>query len=209
MTKHSEKQKENNNMNENTNTETLEKTESEQATSENISEEVKQAAAEAVVENITPEKSSDEIITELNDKNLRLLAEMQNLRSRTAKDLDDARKYAITSFAQDLILVLDNLERAKANIPQDKLTDEAFKNVFEGVEMTFNELLKTLAQHGIERIEPKAGDKFDYKIHQALVQIPTAEFEEGAIVNIVSPGYIIKDRILRPAMVAVAKKLEA
>jgi molecular chaperone GrpE len=177
-----------------------------------ISPEILAAAEQAVegqningVAALTPEEE----IQDLTDKYLRSLAEMQNLRGRVSKDLDDARKYAINNFANDLIPVLENLHRAKSTFNVETLnTDPALKNIVDGVEMTLKALEEAFKKNGIERISPQAGDDFDYKVHQAVVQVPTNDIEAGKIFNMVEAGYTIKDRILRPAIVAVAKKLE-
>jgi molecular chaperone GrpE len=165
------------------------------------------AAAEQAVDGIAP-LTPEEEIQDLTDKYLRSLAEMQNLRARVAKDLDDARKYAINNFANDLIPVVENLHRAKGNFNIDAANADALKNIIDGVEMTLKALEEAFKKNGIERISPQAGDDFDYTIHQAVVQVPTNDIAEGKIFNVVEAGYTIKDRILRPAIVAVAKKLD-
>lgn len=146
-----------------------------------------------------------EEIADLKDKNLRLLAEMQNLRARQQKDLKEAREFAITGFANDMLSVLENLNRASENIPESD--DEVFKSLATGLNMTRDEVNRILGKYDIKRVEPKKGDDFDYKIHQALVQIPTNEFPEGKIVQVIQAGFTMKERVLRPAMVGVAKAL--
>lgn len=160
-----------------------------------------QAAEEVVEEEIDP----SEEIADLKDKNLRLLAEMQNLRVRQQKDLKEAREFAITGFANDMLSVLENLNRASENIPESD--DEVFKSLATGLDMTRDEVNRILGKYDIKRVEPKKGDDFDYKIHQALVQIPTNEFPEGKIVQVIQAGFTMKERVLRPAMVGVAKAL--
>lgn len=173
---------------------------SEEESSEN---EATEEESEEVEEEEIKEMSSEEAILDLEDRNLRLLAEMQNLRSRHQKDMKEAREYAITAFAQDMITILENLNRAKDNIPDED--NEIFKNLVEGINLVREEVIRTFAKHGIERIAPEPGDDFDYKFHQALVQIPTNEYPDGKVVQLIHAGYTIKDRILKPAMVGVAK----
>jgi molecular chaperone GrpE len=175
---------------------------------ENIEELAKQAAAAIDAESPQGGLTPEEEIKDLTDKYLRALADNQNLRARASKDLEDARKYSMTGFAQDLIEVMENLHRAKTSIPEEKREDDATKSILEGVEMTLNALESAFKKHGIERISPNQGDDFDYNFHQAVVQVPTEEVAEGKIYNIVQAGYVLKDRILRPAIVAVAKKAE-
>ncbi|HCR85137.1 MAG TPA: nucleotide exchange factor GrpE [Alphaproteobacteria bacterium] len=159
--------------------------------------EVGQENSEPTYENLQTE------VADLKDKNLRLLAEMQNLRTRQQKDLKDAREYAITGFANDMLVVLENLNRANESIPASE--DEAFKSFVEGLNMVRDEVNRILGKYGIERVAPNIGDDFDYKVHQAVVQVPTNEVAEGKIVQLIQAGYTLKDRPLRPAIVAVAK----
>lgn len=141
-------------------------------------------------------------IKELEDKLLRTMAEMENLRRRTEKELEETRKYAVTGFARDLISVLENLERAEQSIPAD--ADESVQKIGEGVKLTAQELLKVFENYGIQRISPE-GQPFDHNYHQAIVEIPTADHAPGTVVNVMQSGFTIKDRLLRPAMVGVAK----
>lgn len=151
------------------------------------------------------EASVEDQLSEEKDKNLRLLAEMQNMRARQQKDLKDAREYAIAGFAQDMLLILENLNRAKESIPDNEENNEIFKNIVEGIGLVSEEVSRIFTKYGIERVAPEAGEKFDYKFHQAMVQIPTDEFNSGEIVQLIHAGYTLKDRILKPAMVGVAK----
>lgn len=179
--------------------------------SEEVSEEInKDELADAVAgmestgdNRDSAEMTLEEQVQDLEDRNLRLLAEMQNLRNRHQKDMKEAREYAIAGFAQDMLTILENLNRAKENIPDQD--NEIFHNLLEGIDLVREEVIRTFGNHGINRIAPKPGDDFDYKIHQALVQIPTNEFPDGKVVQLISAGYTIKDRILKPAMVGVAK----
>lgn len=140
---------------------------------------------------------------ELKDRVLRTMAEMENVRRRAEKDKVDASAYAVTAFARDILNVSDNLSRAMQATPQEIADD--VKGLVEGVEMTERELLNTLERHGIKQVAPAEGDKFDPKIHQAMFEVPTPTGPSGLVMNVVAPGYVIKDRLLRPAMVGVSK----
>lgn len=141
----------------------------------------------------------------LKDQLLRALADAENARRRARKDVEDARAYAISRFAQDLLGVADNLGRALESIPADKRDgDEAVKAIAEGVEMTVREFEAALARHGITRIEP-LGEKFDYNLHQALFETAETDQPDGIVVQVLQTGYKIGDRLLREAMVGVAK----
>ena len=132
-------------------------------------------------------------------------AETQNVRRRMEKDVQDARNYAATGFARDILSVADNLARALDAIPAEQREDEKLKGFIAGIEATQRELEKVFTQNGITRIAAK-GMPLDPNQHQAMMEIPTDEVEAGTIVQEMQPGYMIKDRLLRPAMVGVAKK---
>lgn len=134
-------------------------------------------------------------------------AETQNVRRRLEKDIADARAYAATAFARDILSVADNLARALEAIPAELREDEKLKNLVAGLEATGRELDKVFSQHGITRIASK-GLPLDPNQHQAMLEVPTEEAEAGTIVQEMQAGYMIKDRLLRPAMVGVAKKPE-
>lgn len=176
----------------------------EQEAEENLDNSENEESNENSAEDVEGEMSLEEQVKDLEDRNLRLLAEMQNLRTRHIKDVKDAREYAISGFAQDMLTILENLNRAKENIPDDE-ENEIFKNLVEGINLVREEVIRTFGNHGIKRVAPEPGDDFDYKFHQALVQIPTNEFPDGKVVQLIHAGYTIKDRILKPAMVGVAK----
>lgn len=142
-------------------------------------------------------------VDSLKDAVLRARAETENVRRRAEKDKADASAYAVTSFARDMLAVTDNLRRALDSLPGD--VPEDFKVVVEGVEMTERELLNTFERYGIAKVIPEAGDKFDPKLHQAMFEVPTDDIPSGSIAQLVNAGYVIKDRLLRPAMVGVAK----
>ena len=134
-------------------------------------------------------------------------AETQNVRRRLEKDIADARTYAATGFARDMLSVSDNLTRALEAIPPELHDDERLKALVTGIEATRRELDKVFGQHGITRIAAM-GLPLDPHQHQAMIEVPSADAEPGTIVQELQSGYMIKDRLLRPAMVAVAKKGE-
>nr|WP_243214550.1 MULTISPECIES: nucleotide exchange factor GrpE [Methylobacterium] len=143
---------------------------------------------------------------ELKDRTLRTLAEMENLRRRTEREVADARAYAVTNFARDLLNSADNIRRALESIPEaDRASaDGAFKALIDGIELTERDLAKTLERHGVKPIEPK-GQRFDPNRHQAMFEVPDPEVPTGTVVQVMQAGYIIGDRVLRPALVGVAK----
>ena len=143
---------------------------------------------------------------EMKDRLLRTLAEMENLRKRTEREVADARQYGVASFARDMLGVADNFRRALDAIgPEVRAgVDAAVTSFIEGVELTERELLKALEKNGIRKIEPQ-GEKFDPNLHQAMYEVPDPSVPSGSVVQVVQPGYMIGERILRPAMVAVAK----
>lgn len=132
-------------------------------------------------------------------------AETQNVRRRMEKDIADTRAYAATGFARDILSVADNLSRALESIPADLREDEKLKGLVSGIEATAREIDKAFGLHGITRIAAK-GLPLDPNQHQAMLEIPSNDVEPGTIVQELQAGYMIKDRLLRPAMVAVAKK---
>lgn len=146
--------------------------------------------------------------TDLKDKLLRTLADMENQRRRTEREVADARSYAVTSFARDLLTVADNIRRALDSVPAEARagakTGGALTGLVEGIELTERDLLKTLERHGVKRIEPM-GTKFDPNLHQAMFELPNAEVPNGTVVQVMQSGYVIGDRVLRPALVGVAK----
>lgn len=142
---------------------------------------------------------------ELQERLLRVNAESENMRRRFEKQNQETREYAISNFAKELISVMDNLYRALEFTNVTESEDPNFKNIHQGVEMTITELNNVLEKHGIVRIMPQSGDIFDYNIHQAVSQVCCDEYKSGMIVSVMQAGYKIKDRLLRPAMVTVAK----
>jgi molecular chaperone GrpE len=143
---------------------------------------------------------------EFKDRLLRTLAEMENLRRRTEREVTDARLYGVSSFARDVLVVADNMRRAlDAVSPELRATAEAgAKALIEGVELTERELLKALEKNGVRQFTPR-GEKFDPNFHQAMFEVPNPSVPAGFVVEVVQPGYMIGERMLRPALVGVSK----
>lgn len=150
--------------------------------------------------------SLEPLVVELRDKYLRAVAETENIRKRAERDVADARAYGIAVFARDVLAVADNLARATESLDPEAraAADGTFKALLDGVELTRRELHKILEKHGVRRIEP-LGEKFDPNFHQAMFEIPTPELAAGTVAQVMQPGYAIGERVLRPALVAVAK----
>jgi len=146
----------------------------------------------------------EEEIKELKDQILRTAAEMENLRRRTQKDVADARDFSISKFARDMLGVADNLRRALEHVPEEEKENAGLKTLAEGVEMTERELLSALEKNGVSKIDP-AGEKFDPNFHQAMFEVPNPEVPNNTVAQVVQVGYVIGSRVLRPAMVGVAK----
>ena len=146
------------------------------------------------------------LAAELKDRLLRTLADMDNLRKRTAREVADARLRGITSFAQDMLGVADNMRRAlDAVSPEARQgAQAAVTALIDGIELTERELLKALEKNGVRQFAPQ-GEKFDPNLHQAIFEVPDASVPAGSVVQVVQPGYMIGDRVLRPAMVGVSK----
>jgi len=142
---------------------------------------------------------------DLKDRALRVAAEMENLRRRTARDVQDARAYAIANFARDMLTVSDNLRRGLDAIPAEarESGDAAFKALFEGVDLTERAMLSALERHGVKKLDPE-GEKFDPNFHQAMFEVPNPDVPANTVLQVVQPGYSIGDRVLRPAMVGVS-----
>lgn len=140
------------------------------------------------------------------DQLLRTLAEMDNLRKRTEREKAEATLYAASNFARDILSVSDNMDRALATAEADHLKEatEPVKNLVAGVEMTRRELLNVFERHGIKRVDP-LGEKFDPHYHQAMFEVPTSEKPPGTVMQVMQPGFKIGERVLRPALVGVAK----
>jgi molecular chaperone GrpE len=146
------------------------------------------------------------VAAEYKDKVLRVLAEMENLRRRTEREIADTRAYGITAFARDILAVADNMDRALQALDGEirANADAGVKGLLDGVELTERELHKVLEKHGVKKFEP-LGEKFDPNLHQAMFELQDPSRPAGTVAQVMQPGYKIGDRILRPAMVAVAK----
>jgi molecular chaperone GrpE len=157
-----------------------------------------------------PEPSSAESlakeIAETRDKMLRTLAEMENLRKRTSREVADARMYGISGFARDILDIADSLQRALDALPAEVRdnADPGLKALIEGVELTERSLLNTLEKNGVRKFDPSGG-KFDPNFQQAMFEVPDLSVPSGTVVQVVQAGYMIGDRILRPALVGVSK----
>ena len=172
-----------------------------------IAKEEQEAAAEP-----KPRDPADVIValneenTELKNKAMSLLADMENLRRRTEREVKDARQYAVANFARDMLSVSDNMSRALQALPDDvrEGADETFKTLLEGVEMTDRDLQNQLSKNGVVQLSPE-GEKFDPNFHQAMFEVPNIEIPNGTVVQVVQAGYQIGERVLRPAMVGISK----
>jgi len=143
-------------------------------------------------------------LAELNDKHLRLAAEFDNYKRRTLKEHQDLLNYANENLIKELLATVDNLERALVHVrQQDEEEASEGENLGEGVELTYRSLLQALEKTGVQVVDPE-GEKFDPKVHEALRQVPSAEHEPGTITEVYQKGYLLKDRLLRPALVAVS-----
>lgn len=168
---------------------------------------------EAPVAAATPELVPAEQVTaaleaaaEFKDKHLRLLAEMENLRRRTEREVTDARQYGIAGFARDVLAVADNMHRALATLDEEVrgAADAKLMSLIEGVELTERELLKALEKNGVKKFTPQ-GEKFDPNLHQAMYEVPNSDVPAGHVAQVIQSGYMIGERMLRPALVGVSK----
>jgi molecular chaperone GrpE len=144
-------------------------------------------------------------LAEQKERLLRALAETENTRRRAQREREEVAKYAMSGFAKDLLSAADNLRRALASLPEAMARDELTRNLLAGVAATERELLAAFERHGIRRIDP-CGEPFDHNFHQAIYEAERTEEPPGTIIEVLQPGYLIHDRLLRPAMVGVAKK---
>jgi molecular chaperone GrpE len=158
-------------------------------------------------EGASPENQAAELEAELadyKDRLLRALAETENVRRRAQREREDASKYAIVGFAKELLSAADNLRRALESLPESEAKDERTRSLLAGVAATERELLGAFERHGIKRIDPK-GEVFDHNFHQAIFEAERPDHPAGSVVEVLQPGYVLHDRLLRPAMVGVAK----
>ena len=141
----------------------------------------------------------------LKDQLLRALADTENMRRRSEREAETARKYGHTQFARDLVGAIDNLARALASAPEDKSSlDESVQSLLTGIELSWTEIQSAIEKHGVRQINP-LGEKFDYNFHQAMFEVPTNDQPPGMVLEVVQHGYALHDRLLRPAMVGVSK----
>ncbi len=147
-----------------------------------------------------------EAAAEFKDKLLRTLAEMENLRKRTEREVADARVYGVTGFARDVLAVADNMHRALGTVgpEQREQADPKVKALIEGVDLTERELMKVLEKYGVTKFSP-AGERFDPNVHQAMYEVENSELPAGYVAQVIQAGYMLGDRVLRPALVAVVK----
>jgi molecular chaperone GrpE len=163
--------------------------------------------SEAALEPGSPREAELEAeLADAKERLLRALAELENQRRRTMRDLEEAHKYAITNFARELLEVADNLSRALDAVPARAREEIDFvKNLADGVAMTEKALLACFERHKIAKVAPEIGEKFDHNRHQAMFEVTTAEQAPGTVAQVLQPGYTIAERLLRPALVGVAK----
>jgi len=164
------------------------------------------ATAAASIAPAPEQPGAEALAAGLQDKLLRTLAEMENLRKRTAREVAESRLYGVTSFARDMLAVADNMRRALEAVPPELRTSAqgGIKALIDGVDLTERELLKALEKNGVRQFTPQ-GEKFDPNLHQAMFEVPDATVPAGSVVQVVQPGYMIGERVLRPALVGVSK----
>jgi molecular chaperone GrpE len=143
-------------------------------------------------------------LAEAQDKLLRALAETENTRRRAQRERADAERYGFAKFAGDLLSVADNLRRALDSLPEAEAQDDRTRSLLAGVAATERELLAAFERHGLKRVDPK-GERFDHNFHQAVFEVENTGHPAGTVVEVLQPGYVVHDRLLRPAMVGVAK----
>ena len=150
------------------------------------------------------ESDSQDEIKDLKDQLLRSLAENENLRKRTAKEIEQIKKYGHISLLRDFLNVVDNMERAVKSVTSENQSETGVKNLIDGIEIVLKEMKSLLDKNQIKKIEP-LHEKFDYNFHQAMFEAPSSDYEEGLIIEVIQPGYVLYDRLIRPAMVGVSK----
>ena len=172
---------------------------------DSISNENKMDQNNEIKEEISSENKE---IEKLKDQLLRTLAENENLRKRTTKDIEQIKKFGHINFLRDLLSSVDNLTRAvnASPVKKEKL-DEPIKNLIIGVEIVLKEINSFLEKNSVKKIDPM-GEKFDYNLHQAMYEAPSDKFEPGRVIEVLQSGYLLYDRLVRPAMVGISKKIE-
>jgi molecular chaperone GrpE len=173
--------------------------------SQDVSEPATMQAEAAHIDHTTTKLSElEEEVAKLKDMYLRSVAETENVRNRAKRDLDESAKYAVTKFARDMVNLVENLDRASQSITTEaRGSSDVMKQVGDGIDMAMQEMLGIFERNGIKRINP-AGEKFDHNFHQAVAQVESAETPAGNVVQVLQAGYVLHDRLLRPAMVSVA-----
>ena len=180
--------------------------EEETAANNNVEETAEERAAAEAAE-LSPEARMAALEAELaehKDRLLRALAETENVRRRSQREREDASKYAVAGFAKELLSVADNLRRALDSLPAEEAKDPRTVSLLEGVEATERELLGVFERNGVRRIDPD-GERFDHNFHQAIFEVERPGAAPGTVIEVLQPGYVLHDRLLRPAMVGVAK----
>ncbi len=172
-----------------------EEVKSEQEESESCSDESGQSESDRIAE-------LEEKITKLEELRLRDLAEFENIKKRVEKEKHQAIAYAHEQFARDLLAVIDSLDNAQVSMDESQNSDEALKNIKDGIKLTMEQFKKVFAKHGIELVDIESG--FDPNFHEAVMRVDSDEHESGQIVQVLQKGYKIKDRVLRPAMVSIS-----
>ncbi len=183
--------------------------------SDKISDEEIMKVEDNIVDENNEDKNDEEIIknlenqvSELKDQLMRTLADSENLRKRTLKEIEHAKKYSHITFVRDLVSSVDNLQRALKSVPDDKSElSEPIKNLIIGLDIIEKEIITNFEKHNLKQINP-LGDKFDYNFHQAMFEIVTNDTEPGIVVEVSQKGYLLHDRLVRPAMVGISKKPE-
>ena len=150
------------------------------------------------------ESGSQDETKDLKDQLLRSLAENENLRKRTAKEIEQIKKYGHISLLRDFLNVVDNMERAVKSSTSENKSETGVKNLIDGIEIVLKEMKSLLDKNQIKKIEP-LHEKFDYNFHQAMFEAPSSDYEEGLIIEVIQPGYVLHGRLIRPAMVGVSK----
>ena len=178
------------------------------AAANNNVDDVAETSPDPGAEDVSPEARIAALEAELaeqKDRLLRALAETENVRRRAQREREDASKYAVAGFAKDLLSVADNLRRAIESLPEPEVRDERTRSLLEGVAATERELLGVFERHGVKRIDPE-GERFDHNFHQAIFEAERLGKPGGTVIEVLQPGYVLHDRLLRPAMVGVAKE---
>lgn len=150
----------------------------------------------------------EEQVTQVQEQILRTLAESENIKRRTAKEVEDAKKFAVSNIAKDLINVVENLYRSTEHVTEESLKNEEVKKIYDGIKITQNEFISILGKYGVERILPNPGDPFDHNHHQAISTLKDDIHPQNTVINVIQAGYILKDRLIRPAMIVVSSGKE-